>query len=59
MAHLGSSRGGEFCSSIFDEDYSYFSGALDEDHPAEFPKLAYNIRRAFVVLGFLSPYKIG
>lgn len=52
LAHPGPRTGGEFCSSISNNDYSYFSGLLDETRRGKLFELVDHICHASVVLTF-------
>lgn len=48
-----SRTGGELCSSMSDEDYSYFSSLFEEVCQRELVELFYHARRALTVLAFV------
>lgn len=52
LAHQGPKLGSEFHSSIYNEDYSYFSGIFDEYRQAELTELTNQFHREFYVLSF-------
>lgn len=54
LEHPDLRMNGEFCSSIFDEDYFYFSRLYDIAYESELTKLAYHVRQASTHLVFCA-----